>query len=543
MDVEEVSSFAPTVIRAVGLHWRLVVVVVVALVLPAGVLAFTRAAGYAAAASLTVGDPRGPGVLNGRAPEVAERYAADQLVVFRSAAFAAHAARRGLEQEPPLRRSARWFLAHVSVSGAAADNNLLSVSFSAPSAAEATAGARATVAAYGDVTRTAMAGQAKAILRQLDSTIRILDSQLRRLRDAPIDPTAADQTHQLLLSRSALAARRDQVAGEAAFPASGVVQSLLPMNATASGNMPGLRLIVLALTLGLALGVGLAYLRASRKLVFTDRRDPELLLNAPLLTDVSSLRTVDLVGLTPESDAPRAQQVAQDMFGLAASVLADRRFDYGEDGMSLAIVSAKDGPICAAVAWRSALELAARGLCILLIDADGSQQPAPVWTARVTGHLAWVARGDHSVTLDERPRDRLASPTRSGFYFCGEPPPVPSQKALKALFRELERDFDIVFVNTPALLPTARSAHLASAAGTAMVVVPQGGSVADHAEVVRRLRLAAATTLGYVYCCAGCDNGNWRPGMRHRLTRAIRSDERTGRGEQSRSRRKTRWQN
>ena len=40
--MDEVSPFEPTVVGAVGRHWRLVVAVIVAVLVPAGVFAFTR---------------------------------------------------------------------------------------------------------------------------------------------------------------------------------------------------------------------------------------------------------------------------------------------------------------------------------------------------------------------------------------------------------------------------------------------------------------------------------------------------------------------
>jgi len=143
--MDEVSPFEPTVVTAVRRHWRLVVVIIVICTVPAAFYGFTRAASYKATASLTVSDPRGPGVLAGQNTEPPDRYVSDQIPVFRSLALGQRAAERGLEQRPPLRHSASWFLSHISAFATAADNNLLSVSFSAPTAALAMAGVRATV--------------------------------------------------------------------------------------------------------------------------------------------------------------------------------------------------------------------------------------------------------------------------------------------------------------------------------------------------------------------------------------------------------------
>ena len=83
--------------------------------------------------------------------------------------YGERAAVRGSEQRPRLLHSAAWFLSHISAFATAADNNLLSVTFSAPSADVAMAGLNATVSAYSDVTRMSVTNLAKAVLARLDS--------------------------------------------------------------------------------------------------------------------------------------------------------------------------------------------------------------------------------------------------------------------------------------------------------------------------------------------------------------------------------------
>ena len=103
-----------------------------------------------------------------------------------------------------------------------------------------------------------------------------------------------------------------------------------------------------------------------------------------------------------------------------------------------------------------------------------------------------------------------------------------SQKALREVFRELEDDFDIVLVNAPPFLPSAEAGYLTAAAGTAVVVVPDRGSITDYEELVRRLQVAAATPIGYVYCCAGCNVPSPHPGPANRLRSALHAAPRYG---------------
>jgi len=533
--MDEVSPFEPTVVTAVRRQWRLVVVVILVFTVPAALYAFTRAASYKATGSLTVGDPRGPGVLAGQNTEPPDRYVADQIPVFSSVALGEHAAQRGLAERPPLRETASWFLSHISAFATAADNNLLSVSFTAPSASEAMAGLRATIAAYSDVTRAAVSAQAQSVAAQLNSTIHSLDAHMAELARAnPNDP----QILTLQTSRAGYVSRLDQVTGEAAAPSSGVVNPLLPSHASSAGKSAGIRVIVLALALGLLVAMGLAYLRSYRKRVFMHERDPELLLNAPLLINASSLHAVDLLGISPQADGPFAGQEAQDLFGIAASLLVDRRFANGQGGLSIAVISARNGASCTAVSWRLGLAMAAQGLRALLIDVEASWPPAGAWMAQLTDRLPWEERDDGSVVLGaprvatRRPGPfvgRLPAgeltpytgPGKSGLYLCSEAPPVRSQKQLRAVFRDLEKDFDVVLVNAPPFLPSADAAHLTSAAGSTVVVVPDGASVTDHEELVRRLQLAAATTVGYVYCCSDCDVPTPPPGTAGVLKRVL----------------------
>lgn len=540
--MDQVSPFEPTVVSAVRRHWRLVVVVIIVCTIPAALYGFTRPKSYTATATLTVGDPRGPGVLAGQTTEPPDRYVADQVPVFSSLTLAQRAAKRAVEQQPPLKQPPSWFLAHVSAFSTAADNNLLSVSFAAPTALEAMQGLRATVAAYSDVTKNAMSAEARAVVAQINSGLASLNDRLDALQaTVPTDPNASSQIAQLTANRAAQVARLDQVAGEAAVPSSGVVQALFPNDATAPGKSAALRYIVLGIALGLLLGIGLAYLRSYRKRVFMHERDPELLLHAPLLIDASKLHAIELLGIAPTSDGPFAGQQAQDLFGIAASLIVDTRFSKDQRGFTLSVITAQNGASCTAVSWRIGLALASQGLRVLLIDVEAAWPPAGAWMGQLADRLPWEQSDDGTVAIGApRPPTRRAGPSfgrtptkeltpyvgpwKTGLYLCSEAPPVSSQKQLRAVFRDLEDAFDVVLVNAPPFLPSADAAHLASAAGSAVVVVPDGASVTDYEEVVRRLQLAAATPVGYVYCCSDCDVPDPKSGTADRLKRVLHVD-------------------
>ena len=341
-----------------------------------------------------------------------------------------------------------------------------------------------------------------------------MNARLQILAGTTNDPTAAGTIQQLTL----ISARRDQVAAEASLPATGIGQLLFSGSATTAGKAAALRIVVLAIAFGLLVGIALAYARSYRRRVFVHKRDPELVLGAPLFIDASALSSLELLGLASEADAPRVEATARELFAIGTSLIVDQRPSRDKRGLSLAVVSAHGGANCSAVAWRSAFAFASQGLRVVLVDVHGSQPPARAWMTRIADDLVWEERSDGRLALSH-PRSARSSvqllageatpettpfarPPQRALYYCGEPPPVHSQSALAGAFRALEDDFDVVLINAPFYLPSADAAYLAAAAGTVLVVVPDGGSVTDHEELSRRLALTSATAIGYVYCPA-----------------------------------------
>jgi Mrp family chromosome partitioning ATPase len=337
---------------------------------------------------------------------------------------------------------------------------------------------------------------------------------LATLQGQPNNPAAASQIQQLTDSRVTPEGRRAQVAAEANFPANGVGQTLLPSQARTAGKTAALRIVVVALVLGLLIGVAVAYVRSYRKRVFAHARDPELVLGVPLLVDASRRRSVDVFG-RPRSPDNGAAVVAREheMYAIAATLLVDQLFEKEETGHSLAVVAAHDGPTCSAVAWRSAAALASRGLRVLLIDADGSREPTEAWiTTHAVERRTWTKeRADGTFALSGADSSPGTAPSSTGvsaqvgsskgsLSFCRGLPPARSSKILGEVFRELGDDSDVVLVNAPPFLASADAANLASAVEHVLIAVPDESSVTDHEELSRRLRLASAVPIGYIYC-------------------------------------------
>jgi hypothetical protein len=508
--MEGVSPFEPTVVGAVRREWRLVVAVIVAVVIPVGLFALVKPKTYTASASLTVSDPTGPATLGTGTAVAPDRYVSDQLAVVDSADFGAAAARRGAQEKPPLRKSSDWFISHTSASADAQNSNLLTLTFSAPSASEAMAGIRADVDAYGDVVRAGAAARAQAVGKQLDASIQSLDGKLRDLAKST-DPSRADKMGQLNAARGPLVARRDLVQAETQLPDDGIGQALLPSAASTTGKSAALKLVVLAFAVGLLLGVAIAYLRAYRRRVFTDARDPELVLGAPLVSDLSMLGLDDLLIRRTTPDRARVDNATEAMFGIAANLAAEQLPEIDEAGVSLAVVATENDAGCSAVAWRLALAYAAHDLRVLLIATDGSWSPPPDYVAYAADRYTWTEDADGTVALSDwcslaSSRSALSKTRNNGkagaaapISFCPEPP-VRSQRALVTLFHALEHDYDVVVVDAAPFMSSVAASSLTSAAGRALAVVRAASGVAVHEELARRLRLTAAEPVGYLYC-------------------------------------------
>jgi hypothetical protein len=461
---------------AVRRHWRLVAVIVAAVVVLGVAYAASGGTEYQATASLTVADPRGPGVLAGHEPTDPERYVGDQLAVFRSATLGARAAELGTREKPPLERTAQWFLDHTSARASAEDNNLLRVSFRADTRPEAMTGLRVIVNAYRAVVAAATGEQANAVKRQLDASIASLDIQLRAL--AGVGPAANAEIQQLQATRGQLAARREEVTGEAQHPSDGVLLALLPNDATSDAKAELLRFAVLAFAFGAVIGIAVAYALSYRKRVFVEAREPELVLGAPLLVDVSRQRARDL----------------EESFSIAASLLVDLGV-ASDDRRSLTVASAERGSAASHVASHLAAAFARDGLRVVLIDATEPAGPvaAPGAVIDVDARVSGVSRSAPATSLVP------AVANRSVVVSAGVPI-EHVREDLSSRIRELEKEFDVVVVDAPAFLDSLVAAQFASATRRVVAVVTDGASVTACDEFGRRARLARVDMLGYVYC-------------------------------------------
>jgi Mrp family chromosome partitioning ATPase len=415
------------------------------------------------------------------------------LAVLRSASTADRSSVLGQHQKPVLLEPPQWFLSHLSVSASAQASNLIAIKFTGPTPAIALAGANTVVAAYRDLVRTSVASEASALLAQLP-------------------PTSPDPL---------LASRRAGLAAEAQNPIDGVRLSFPPTHA--SKHSYAVLAIVVASAIGLLGGIGLAYERARRRPIFTDSYEPEIVLGAPLLIEVPEFRPLRRRRTGPVLNG--SSSLSEPLL-IAIRLVLDRR-DTTRRGMSVAIVSAGRTTARSRVTANMALALANDGMRTLVVDGDNSRgltrqllggrdgpsraqagdsstdvQDDAIPPVRFNGLPIRMVARNHGQSMTEMPGSTLEIGTE---LVSGMPP-----RSLPGLLRELEDSFDVVLVDTPPFLQSARATVLTAAAHNVLVVVNHRGSVRQTVELARRLRLMGAVPVGYIYLGVRRPRRLWR---------------------------------
>ena len=72
-------------------------------------------------------------------------------------------------------------------------------------------------------------------------------------------------------------------------------------------------------------------------------------------------------------------------------------------------------------------------------------------------------------------------------------------KAASALLATAKSSFDIVLIDSPALLQVADATELVNASDAAIIVLSPNELIRDHLEMVDRLKLIGSDVVGYIY--------------------------------------------
>ena len=459
---------------------------------------------YQAEASLILADPGGPSILGGGASLGSidrQVYLAKQVhlmnsrVVLEPALELIGSGQSLREVREALEVQAAPDMASISIIATGAD---------ASSTADL---ANAVGTAYEQVAAERAAEQADRAIAGLEMIMTALQAEL----DASLTASNGRLTsrQQDLRGRiTDLQQREQDITVQAQLFASGV-ENFEQAGPPTSPSQPKLMLAAaLGALLGL-LGAGAwAWWAAARDPRAEGRGDPGRILGAPLLGEVPRPRSPQARAGKPVASPPVLDPTLEDAYHFVVASLQHEL--AGVDGKSIAVTSVAPGDGKTSTALQIANAASQENRRILLIDADvrmrhlselfGSAEVTPV----PNGHGPPVP-GDERLGAKEY-NYRLVS-TDSGMVLPIAPNrtdplhPAGSYRAVdvRDAVRSIGEMFDLVLIDTPALLASSTALKVAGQADGVVLVVSHGVSLSQLRDVRERLAFVKTPLIGYIY--------------------------------------------
>jgi Mrp family chromosome partitioning ATPase len=282
------------------------------------------------------------------------------------------------------------------------------------------------------------------------------------------------------------------------------------------------RTAVIGLVIGLIVGAALAYGRASRRHGHASGPDPAAMYGVPLISTIPAFGTENKAlwnrtaanGLLPVRADP--DSAAAEAFRFAAKSIDQLRTARGPR-LSLVFVSPQVGGSSMMLS-NLALALAERGMQVLVVDADaagGGQTARLLHATQASGSLEEALAGRLSLAecIQRSPLSAAVGVLEGGrgsLLVTG----AARVKAAGVLLTEAKGSFDLVLIDSPALLREAGAAELASACDAAVTIVSPGDPIGGQAEIADRFRLIGTEVVGYLHTQAPARVflGNFRAG-------------------------------
>lgn len=381
-------------------------------------------------------------------------------------------------------------------------SSIVAVSFTWPDAGVAQAGVNASLQAFDEVRSAQITAQGAASVAAVE----------RAIRDARTKGQQAD-----LLKQRAQIIFNQQV-DLATHPTIGWAREpQVPIN----GNSK--RSGAIGLLAGLALAAGLAYARARRHRSVEEPDDPAAIYDVPLIGDIPPARTGIIPGRTDVTDplpvarAPDSPMAEAFRF-TAGSV---ERIRAGRDRqLAIAFVSAGSESDRSMVVANVALAVADSGTPVLAVDADtgaGGLTDLLLPGSPPTDGFGQVVAGRCVVSdcVEASPLNAGVAVLPAGYARLRQPSDVPYPEAVAKLIAEAKESFDLVLIDSPALLHAATAVELVHDADAAVLVLGPGESVEDHVTMAARLDQVDSDVVGYIYRREGHWHGLlrrlWKP--------------------------------
>jgi Mrp family chromosome partitioning ATPase len=485
------SRFEPTVFGAVRRYRVMVLAIAVAGLLAAVGYTLTQGRTYQAQVSITV-----PQEVSLQGQDTAQ-YLDSQVLLLQSPAVARQAASIANAALHSTRLTARDFSGDgrsLEVTPPAAGNSgvygnsIIVVSFTWPDPRIAKVAAYAVLQAMDDVRSTMITARADALVTGIDHALQQTSSTGQR-------QTLLEQRTRTLLNQQIDLAHHPTAAW-----------SVGPATAVSGGWK---RPAVIGFVIGLIAGSALAYARASIGRRFGDRHDPEALYGAPLIGEIPAFVAgkaprpgTSPAGGTPAVTADPHSAVAE-AFRFAAGSVERVRAERGPR-LALVFVSPFSGAGKTTVVANLALAIAEGSRKVLVVDADATDDDL---TARLLPGTQ-AADGFEQVLAGQCALADCvqASPFNGSVAVLGSGPATPAQvrgaarsKAAGTLLAEAKASFDVVLIDSPALLQVADATELVEASDAAITVLSPNELIRDHLDMLDRLKLTGSDLVGYIY--------------------------------------------
>jgi len=400
--------------------------------------------------------------------------------------------------------SADELLRHVSVA-IPANTQFLEITFSSPEAREAALGAQAFAQSYLDFRRkqatNAFATAAQGYQRQIEQLQTQLSTKQAELASAPAGSAAAASLQAAVNSlNSRIAILQAQVApllAPSVDPGQIVAPAVVPTS-PASPNF--VRNLALALTVGLMLGTGVAFLQERLDDRLLDREDFEAHLGAPVLGIVpknsgpSSKKEPPKLSVLEDPKTPAAEAYRTIRTGL-------QHLTRKEDFRILAVTSPMIGDGKTTVAANLAVVLAQSGKRVLAISCDLHRPNLHrCFGLDNSVGLTTVLKGDASLgdvvgrTGLETLRVLPSGPT------VANPAELLASSEMERLIAELRRTTDYLILDTPPVIAVADALVLAPRVDGVLVVVDANKTEREALSFTRReIEQAGGRIIGGVY--------------------------------------------
>lgn len=365
--------------------------------------------------------------------------------------------------------------------------NIVTVAFTWPDAQVAQTGANSVLRAFDDVRSETIEAQGEATVAGIQTAIQ--DARTRGQRNDLLD-----QRTEALVNQEMDLARHPTVAW--------AVEPRVPVNDAVT------KFALIGLLVGAVLGAAAAFARASRRRSFDDQLQPAALYDAPLLGGLPASATSTTP--TRASDEPAELVMAADPRSAAAEAF---RFTAGsvqriraERGkrLSLAFVSTGADPARSAVVANLALAIAETGTRVLAVDADASRGDLTAWLlpdSPETDGFEQVLAGTRAAPdcVTRSPLQEKVSVLPSGGTTEERVTGGAYFSAVKQVLGKGKAGYEVVLIDSPALLEAAVATELVDASDAVVVVMGPHEPLRDHLDALGRLDLIEANAVGYIY--------------------------------------------